>query len=146
MTRLLLTALLALPLLSACASNGSANSAPGETSGFQLAGRHWKLVELNGQEIGALPREAFINLSTDGGRVNGSGGCNGFFGTYELLPEKRIRFTGIGATKMACATGMETEQAFVDALRQADSYVLTGSDLSLTIGKSTTLARFEAVN
>ena len=147
MKHLILPVILALPFLASCVSDDAINATrPGEVSAFQLTGRQWKLVELNGRAVSNLPRDAVLTLTTDGGRISGNGGCNAFFGHYELMPEQRIRFTSIGSTKMACASGMDTEQAFFAVMSRADGYVLTGTDLSLMEGRSTTLARFEAID
>lgn len=139
----LLPLCLAAGLITGCTTDGAYVAGPQTEAGFQLAGKEWVLVELNGQAVGASTGKATLTLTTDN-RINGNGGCNRFFGGYEILPQQRIRFTGVGSTKMACAEGMEGEQAFLAALGEADSYSLTGSTLSLDKGRATALARFEA--
>lgn len=141
--RHLLPLCLTAALLAACTSDGTYSAAPQAEAGFQLAGKEWVLVELNGSPIAESPKPATLNLTTDN-KINGHGGCNRYFGSYEILPEKRIRFSGVGATKMACMQGMDTEQALFAVFSQADSYSLTGSTLSLDQGRDTALARFVA--
>ena len=46
---------------------------------------------------------------------------------------------------MACAAGMEVEQAFHEVLRNADSFALDGDRLVLNRARMAPLARFEAV-
>lgn len=108
----------------------------------------WKLVELGGHQVGAHPggkgREAHMILKSAASRVEGSGGCNRFFGSYELKPGNRIRFSGLGSSMMACP-GMESESAFFRALETADSYALDGNRLQLHKARMAPLARFEAV-
>jgi heat shock protein HslJ len=139
----LLPLCLSAGLLSACSSDGTYSAAPPAEASFQLAGKEWVLVELNGQAVAKLERPATLTLTTDN-KINGNGGCNRFFGNYEILPEKRIRFNGVGSTRMACADGMQTEAAYLAVFNEADSYTLTGSTLSLDKGRTAALARFEA--
>jgi putative lipoprotein len=54
-----------------------------------------------------------------------------------------MHFKGIGSTMMACAHGMDTEQAFVGALNKVESWKITGKRLEL-YGSGKLLARFEA--
>jgi heat shock protein HslJ len=141
--RHLLPLCLSACLLAACTSDGTYSAGPQAEASFQLAGKEWILVELNGQAVAESSRPATLNLTTDN-KINGNGGCNRFFGNYEILPEKRIRFNGVGSTRMACAEGMQTEQAYLAVFNTADSYSLTGSTLSLDKGRTTALARFVA--
>ncbi len=130
-------------LLAACTSDGTYSPSPQVEASFQLAGKEWVLVELNGRAVGESQRPATLNLTTDN-KINGHGGCNRFFGSYEILPEKRIRFKDVGSTRMACAEGMQAEAAYLAVFNTADSYTLTGSTLSLDQGRITALARFVA--
>jgi heat shock protein HslJ len=110
-----------------------------------IAGKYWKLVELNGKPVPSLEREPHMILKADG-KVNGFGGCNAFTGTYTLdAPASRISFGQIASTMMACMTGMDMEQAFHEVLRHADSYTLDGDRLALNRARMAPLARFEAV-
>lgn len=107
--------------------------------------KYWKLVELNGKPVPTLEREPHMILKADG-RVNGFGGCNVFTGSYKLdAATLRVSFGQIASTMMACAAGMEVEQAFHEALRHADSYTLAGDRLALGRARMAPLARFEAV-
>ena len=108
--------------------------------------KYWKLVELNGRPVPALEREPHLILKAEGGRVNGFGGCNSFTGTYELNEAaSRIRFGKLAATMMACASGMEVEEAFHQVLRSVDNYSLNGDRLTLNRARMAPLARFGAV-
>lgn len=141
--RHLLTLCMTTALLAACSSDGTYSAAPPAEASFQLAGKEWVLVELNGRAVAESERSPTLNLTTDN-KINGNGGCNRFFGSYEILPEKRIRFSGVGSTRMACADGMQTEAAYLAVFSDADSYSLTGSTLSLDKGRTDVLARFVA--
>lgn len=108
--------------------------------------KYWKLVELNGKPVPALDREPYLILKAEEGRVTGFGGCNGFGGSYTLdEAASRIRFGEIVSTTMACAKGMDVEQAFHQVLRSADNYSLNGDHLTLNRARMAPLARFEAV-
>jgi heat shock protein HslJ len=116
-------------------------------AGEGITGRHWKLVELNGQPVPALPREPYLILNTEGARVNGFGGCNSFSGSYELDEATlRIRFGQLASTMMACPAGMDVESAFHKVLGSVDNYSLSGDHLTLNRARMAPLARFEAVD
>jgi len=113
-----------------------------------LINTYWKLVALNGRAV-ATPedrREAHMILKSgdEAPRVQGSTGCNRFFGGFETTGNS-ISFGRMGATMMACPDGMETEQAFLAALEASDRYVIAGQTLALYSGE-TRVADFEAVH
>lgn len=107
--------------------------------------KYWKLVELNGHPVTPGPNDTYITLKLDGQRVIGSGGCNRLAGTYTFSSMKRVRFSQIVSTEMACTEGMETETQFLDVLNRVDSYDVKGDKLVLNKARMTPLARFEAV-
>jgi copper homeostasis protein (lipoprotein) len=112
-----------------------------------LTEKFWKLTELNGKKIvvgATFNKEPHIILKNQETRVKGHGGCNSFFGTYELKPGNRITISQIGNTLMACPE-METETQFLKAIQAADSYFLKGDTLILHKAGMAPLARFEAV-
>lgn len=112
--------------------------------------KYWKLVEINGQPVSAegMNREPFIILKDDETKsVSGNGGCNGFFGSYELNDQtSRIKFSKMGSTMMACLN-MEVESAFHKVLQEVDNYSISadGTKLSLNKARMAPLARFEVV-
>ena len=108
--------------------------------------RYWKLVELNGQPLPKLDREPWLILKEADRRMNGFGGCNSFTGSYKLdAAASRLSFAQIATTSMACISGMDVEQAFYEALRNADNYSLAGDHLTLNRARMAPLARLEAV-
>jgi heat shock protein HslJ len=148
--RVVAIALLPLSLaVAGCAATeqaGAPSSEPAKPS-VQLLETYWKLVELNGQPVPKLEREPHLILKSEGGRVTGFGGCNGFGGTYTLdTATSRVRFSEMISTMMACADGMELEQGFLKVLATADNYSLSGDRLSLNKARMAPLARFEAVH
>ena len=112
--------------------------------------KYWKLIEINGKPVvwdEAATREAFIILKVEDRRVNGNGGCNTLFGTYEIdKTAYRIKFSQIGSTRKACFN-MEIEDSLKRALEMVDNYSLSadGKYLSLNRARMAPLARFEVV-
>ena len=79
-----------------------------------LDGR-WELTAIDGEPLAAGPAPT---LSIDAeGRVSGDAGCNRYFGSVELQ-NGAARFSGIGATRRACADAarMAQEARFLEAL------------------------------
>ncbi len=72
-----------------------------------------------------------ITFSTLEKKVNGSTGCNRFFGTY-TLDLYALSFSEIASTEMACETPiMATENVFLMSLDQTGSYSLEKGILTL---------------
>ena len=114
--------------------------------------KYWKLIEINGKPVvfneSAGGREASLILKNEDNRVNGNGGCNTFFGTYEIDPARlRIKFSQMASTMKACLN-MEIEGELLKALEMADNYSLSadGKYLSLNRARMAPLARFEVVH
>ena len=119
------------------AQSVSANAAP-------LQGTYWKLTALGTTAVNApeSQREPHIVLQADS-KVNGSGGCNRMFGSYELNGEA-LAFSGVGSTKMACQDAMEIETVFLPALQRVAKYRITGQQLELLDSSGALVARFDA--
>ena len=113
-----------------------------------LVEKYWKLVELNGQPVKSDEKmngkEPHIIFKIEDNRISGSGGCNSFFGTYELLEGNRIKFSQVGATMMACID-MDVENRLMEVLNMADNYNLNDEKLTLNRARTAPLARFEVV-
>lgn len=106
---------------------------------------YWKLVELMGQPVTDLPRDAFFILKEKDQRVMGSGGCNSIGGSYETDNQFKLRFSQMMGTMMACMKGGDTEQKFLDVLTKVDSYTIQGGVLQLNRARMAPLAKFEPV-
>lgn len=136
----------ATPMANSSAAGADTEHNMPAKAGDGITERYWKLVELNGRPVPALQREPYLILRTEGARVSGFGGCNGFSGSYELdEATSRVRFGQVASTMMACPTGMDVENAFHEVLRTADNYSLNGDHLTLNRARMAPLARFEAV-
>jgi uncharacterized lipoprotein YbaY/heat shock protein HslJ len=123
---------------------------PGETCGARfstepLENTYWKLTRLGDTAVTAAPqqREAHFILDPKSRRVRGSTGCNRLIGSYELSGGT-LAFGQMAGTMMACAQGMDTEKAFLEALRQVERWKIAGQHLELFDAAGKQVARFEA--
>jgi heat shock protein HslJ len=110
--------------------------------------KYWKLVEINTRLINPADhgaREPHIILKAAENRIVGNGGCNSFFGRYELPGGNKISIKSIGATKMACQD-MSIESELFKVLETADSFTTRGDTLLLSKGNTGPLAKFIAVD
>lgn len=126
------------PVTAPAATLDSASDVP-------LRGTEWRLVALGDKRVAVADsqRVARITLQPESKQVVGSGGCNRMFGVYELKGDA-LRFSGVGSTKMACKSGMDTEGAFLPALLRVARWRVSGQGLELSDSSGVVLARFEA--
>ena len=95
----------------------------------ELAGSEWRPAAI-GDETIPTKTKIFVRFGGDG-RLQGNGGCNGFFGTYRITGD-RIEIGPLGATKMACPPpAMDLEKAFFEALQSSDRFSRNRIDLDL---------------
>jgi heat shock protein HslJ len=121
---------IAILLSSAMLLSLSVVSAMGQTT---LAGTSWVMAS-------AGKRPPSISFEADG-KVAGSGGCNRFFGNYEQNGES-LSFSPLGATRMACPTGiMKIEHGFFAMLGAVRKAKLEASTLVLIDAAGKELAR-----
>lgn len=110
--------------------------------------KYWKLIEINGQKVTAenfTSKEPHLILKSEENRVNGNGGCNSFFGTYEMQANaNRISFSKIGSTRMACMEP-NVEADFLNVLETVDNYTVKNDTLQLNKARMAPLAKFVAV-
>ena len=116
----------------------------GDETTVPLENTYWKLTHLGDAPVAADSQqtEPHLILNTGTQRAAGSGGCNRFSGGYELTGD-RLKLDKLVSTMMACMEGMETEQAFMNALGQVTGWRLTGKQLELTDGGGKVVARFD---
>jgi len=128
-----------------------AGAFPGESCGprpapasFEFTG--WRLTRLGEAAVLSKDpkREPWCTFDPAAKRVWGSGGCNRFTGSCTWTSADGIAFGPMTNTTMACADGMETEQAFFKALSRVKTYNILGPLLELYDEAGTLVARFEA--
>ncbi|HEY4011097.1 MAG TPA: META domain-containing protein [Acidobacteriaceae bacterium] len=109
-----------------------------------IAKTHWKLISVGDTKIPATTvREPFLELDPATHRMSGTGGCNQFTGSYELEGD-HLRFSQTAATRMACAGGMDTDDALLKALDNTREWKVSGHRLSLLDADGRVVARFTA--
>jgi heat shock protein HslJ len=113
-----------------------------------FSGKHWKLVELFGNQviIGENAPEAHIIFDAGDNRFSGNAGCNRMSGSYQIKTPDRITFSQVATTKMMCINGIEKEEKFLQVLNTADSYVIKNDTLILNRARMAPLARLVAVD
>jgi len=87
--------------------------------------------------------EPHIVLRSKGSEVSGFAGCDRFMGSWRQDGE-RTDLGRVASTMMACRDRMEQEQAFLEALRSAERWRVTGSHLELYDAEDRRVARLEA--
>lgn len=108
-----------------------------------LENTYWKLIELNGQPVQALPGEREAHILLLNGHASGSSGCNKLMGRY-TVSAGTLRIGPLASTRMACPPAMmEQEATLTAAFDRPSNYRITGETLTLFDGDKT-LARFEA--
>ncbi|ADE55526.1 YbaY family lipoprotein [Coraliomargarita akajimensis] len=127
-------------------ATGNKRSLPAQKPDASLTETYWKLVTIQGRqvEMGAGGKELQMTLRAAGDRVTGFSGCNHFHGGY-TVDGQALAFGPLASTAMACASGMEQEQAFQTALRSIERYVIQGDTLMLFGQGPDPLLQFEAV-
>ena len=109
-----------------------------------LTNTYWKLVELNG--AAAEPgedREPHMILRGED-EVGGYAGCNQFTGSFTVAGDG-LSFGPIASTRRMCAESMQQEDAFLQALENAQRYSISGEDLAIENAGGEVTMRFVAV-
>jgi len=116
-----------------------------ESAAVALEGTDWKLISLGETPIHSASKqqEPSLLLAAENHRVSGSGGCNRLMGGYELSGDQ-LTFSKMAGTMMACAGGMDTEKALLNALARVKKWKITGQSLELFDSHGRLLARFES--
>ena len=78
-------------------------------------------------------------------RVNGSTGCNRFFGSLTFDPDGTFVTGDLGSTKMACEQGvMRQEQTILETLSNAARYEIEGDRLLISTDEGSDFLRYTA--
>ncbi|MFO7825284.1 MAG: copper resistance protein NlpE N-terminal domain-containing protein [Cyclobacterium sp.] len=75
--------------------------------------------------------EIFVFLEEESSRLHGFGGCNNFFGVYELKTGNGLELGKIGRTQKYCQDEMQAENFFFAYLEQVRYYLVEGDTLEL---------------
>jgi heat shock protein HslJ len=109
-----------------------------------LENTYWKLTQLRDSAISTSPKnEPHLILNSETGQVSGSSGCNRLVGSYTLDGD-HLTFGHTAGTMMACVEGMDTENAFLQAMQQVNSWKISGQHLELFDTDGKQIAGFQA--
>ncbi len=130
---LFIISFLLLLAIVACSPSGSGGDVePDVEAGAVLDGTSWVLNELGPEDAltAVLPDTTItLNFADDG--INGSAGCNSYFGEASQSGSS-LTFGAIGSTRMACPEPiMQQENAYLAALGTVSSFTLEGDQLTL---------------
>lgn len=102
-----------------------------------LSGSSWSLQTLENQSLVA---GSIITIEFNKGELKGSGGCNAYFGGYEIS-EESLTISQIGSTMMACEDGgiSNQESGYFQALGSASSFEIDGDTLNILTGENISL-------
>jgi len=127
------------------AGSGNRPGTEGGDATESLENTYWRLTRLGDASVpvASPQREPHLLLNSETRRVGGSGGCNRLMASYELKGDQ-LTFGQMAGTMMACPEGMETEKAFLEALKQVSRWKIAGQDLELIDGAGNAVARLEA--
>ncbi|MDH3987872.1 MAG: META domain-containing protein [Gammaproteobacteria bacterium] len=114
------------------------------TTASQLADVAWRPTHLGEMTIDE-ETEMRIQFEVTG-QFGGHGGCNRFFGSYELTDEALV-IGPIGATRMACPEpSMSMEMSYFEALNGTKSAHRIGNRLAVKNDSGENLVRFVATD
>src|SRR5262245_58258246 len=118
-----------LLLLAGCTGGGGPEGAVEKAA--SIVGPVWTVEEIAGAPVsGETP--VTLQLGANG-KASGRGGCNSYGGPYTLAGDA-IRFSGLAATRMACAPDvMDQEQRYFDTLAKVERYAVA-DDGALLLG------------
>jgi heat shock protein HslJ len=130
---------LAAIAFSACSVTGGGSSGG---SGGTITG-DWQLSSYasNGT-LTDVPAGVTVTAVFAAGRINGTSGCNQYFGSYTTDGAK-ITISETGGTMMACpGPVMAVEQAYLANLGKAATFTATSTDLTMYASDDTTILKY----
>jgi heat shock protein HslJ len=126
--------LIAASALAACRSG----------SDLSVEGTRWTLetsVNQQGEMVDVLP-DSEITIELQSGELNGSAGCNRYFGSYELDGD-RLTVGPLGATRMTCGDALDgQERQYLAALERAATAKIVRGQLQIADADGKTVLTF----
>jgi heat shock protein HslJ len=114
--------------------------APVPTTTRKLTDTVWTLqsVTVRDARIGS-EYDGEITAEFNDGQVNGSGGCNNYFGGY-FIEEDQLTIDKLGSTLMSCGESRDKrEREFLTGLEMVRSYQIEGDTLTLLDANQNTM-------
>jgi len=131
--------MVALVLVSCAPAEEKAEVVPEEEE-VTFEGRTW-VLESYGEpdDLNTVLEDTEITIAfiSAEGKMEGSAGCNSYFGGYEVNEDKLTIKPPTGSTVMACPNPegiMEQEQQYLKALQAAESFQIQGGKLQINCG------------
>ncbi|HEX6682903.1 MAG TPA: META domain-containing protein [Candidatus Limnocylindrales bacterium] len=129
MTSRFVVAVVALLLLSACASGHEPGGSPAG-DGAELLGRTFLSTEVSGHSL--APQTRIMLSFPEKGKITANAGCNHLFGEV-VFEGDRMKVSDMGGTDMACEQAlMAQDQWLTGFLQTGPRNVLFGDELTLT--------------
>jgi heat shock protein HslJ len=128
----LLGALVILAAIALTACGGKADD-----SAAALEGTKWTLLSYgtpDSPQVLVGDTEITLEFDVAGGQINGSAGCNSYFGDIEIKGNE-LSVGMVGSTEMYCMDPegvMEQETAYTSALTLVESYQIQDEQLRIT--------------
>ena len=113
------------------------------TSNAQIVDVAWRPTHIGEMSV---DDQTSMTLQFDpDNRINGMGGCNRFFGSFEFV-DGNLSVGMIGSTRMACESADGSmEIAYLEALGATRSAARLEDRLAIKDSEGTTIARFVAI-
>jgi heat shock protein HslJ len=92
----------------------------------------WMLYTIIGVPNERISPEAYIDLSNTA-KSGAKAGCNQMFFSYEMSEKNKIKFSGVGSTRMACPD-MAAEEQLLKLFPLIDNVEIRNDMLVLKIG------------
>lgn len=106
-------------------------------SAADLEGTKWTLLSYgtpDSPQVLVGDTEITLEFDVAGGQINGSAGCNSYFGDIEIKGDK-LSVGMVGSTEMYCMEPegvMDQEAAYTSALTLVESYQIQDEQLRIT--------------
>lgn len=126
----------ALLLSAGCLTPAGERPPGGGTGTGTVGGTSWELVslqDLRGIMADVIPGTRITAIFSDGGKLDGSAGCNHYFGSY-TASERSLGAGQLGSTLMACLDPgvMEQESRYLSLLGSAARFRIEGDRLTVS--------------
>lgn len=108
-----------------------------------LQGTLWQIIEIKGRVAASYTTRAWMQLSNQTNRIEGSTGCNRLWGDYTLAANQAIKLRGFNG-QQNCTGALVQEANLLDAFDQAIGYRLDAAGLVLLDRQQNILLRATA--
>tara|TARA_R110002096_G_scaffold352864_1_gene545999 strand:+ start:16134 stop:16940 length:807 start_codon:yes stop_codon:yes gene_type:complete len=112
-----------------------------------ILNKYWRATEIMGIKVEmneGMKREPHLIFRFNG-EFSGTGGCNSFFGKFQIEKKNWLKLEDIGRSEMECQFESYDESLY-EALQMTQQFIMNGEDsMQLIVGKRAALAKFETV-